>query len=122
MTDGGNPPGSGKPWGGRFTAGADPAAEAFTSSLAFDRRLWLHDIRGSAAWARGLERAGLIDAAEGAGFWKLVSRVIVENEASRALLRSLGFREVGTYRRHGKLDGEWRDCVIVELLLGEAAL
>ena len=64
MTDGGNPPGSGKPWGGRFTAGADPAAEAFTSSLSFDRRLWLHDIRGSAAWARGLERAGLIDESE----------------------------------------------------------
>lgn len=25
------------------------------------------------------------------------------------------------YRRHGKLDGEWRDCVVVERLLGEAA-
>ena len=64
----------------------------------------------------------LIDAAEGAGFWKLVSRVIVENDASRSLLRSLGFREVGTYERHAKLDGEWRDAVIVEKLLGEAAL
>jgi hypothetical protein len=28
---------------------------------------------------------------------------------------------VGIYRRHGKLDAEWRDCVIVEKLLGEAA-
>jgi L-amino acid N-acyltransferase YncA len=28
---------------------------------------------------------------------------------------------VGTYRRHGKLDGAWRDVVIVERLLGEAA-
>jgi phosphinothricin acetyltransferase len=28
---------------------------------------------------------------------------------------------VGTYRRHGKLEGVWRDCVIVERLLGEAA-
>jgi hypothetical protein len=27
-------------------------------------------------------------------------------------------REVGVYRRHGKLDGLWRDCVIVEKLLG----
>jgi L-amino acid N-acyltransferase YncA len=34
----------------------------------------------------------------------------------------LGFREVGTYQRHGKLDGTWRDCVIVERLLGEAAV
>ena len=28
-----------------------------------------------------------------------------------------GFRVVGVYQRHGKLDGEWRDCVIVERLL-----
>jgi L-amino acid N-acyltransferase YncA len=51
------------------------------------------------------------------GWWKLVSRVFPENEASRALCRALGFREVGIYRRHARLDGEWRDCVIVELLL-----
>ena len=77
-----------------------------------------------AARGRGAGRVAmeaLIDAAEAAGFWKLVSRVIVENVASRALLRALGFREVGTYERHGKLDGEWRDTVIVEKLLGEAA-
>jgi phosphinothricin acetyltransferase len=55
------------------------------------------------------------------GFWKLISRIFPENEASRGLCRRLGFREVGIYRRHGKLDGEWRDTVIVERLLGEAA-
>ena len=53
------------------------------------------------------------------GYWKLVSRVFPENEASLALCRALGFREVGTYRSHAQLDGEWRDCVIVELLLWE---
>jgi phosphinothricin acetyltransferase len=63
---------------------------------------------------------GLIAECEKRGFWKLVSRIFPENTASRALCRRLGFREVGIYRRHGKLDGEWRDCVIVELLLGEA--
>lgn len=61
--------------------------------------------------------AALLDAAESAGLWKLVSRVFVENVASRALLRSLGFREVGIYEKHGKLDGVWRDCVIVERLI-----
>jgi L-amino acid N-acyltransferase YncA len=30
-------------------------------------------------------------------------------------------REVGVERRHGRLEGEWRDCVPVERLLGEAA-
>jgi phosphinothricin acetyltransferase len=59
----------------------------------------------------------LIDCAEKAGYWKLVSRVFPENQASRRLIRSLGFREVGTYRKHGKLEGVWRDVIIVELLL-----
>ncbi len=59
----------------------------------------------------------LIDAAARAGFWKLLSRIFPENVASRSLVRELGFREVGAYRRHAKLDGEWRDVVIVERLL-----
>jgi phosphinothricin acetyltransferase len=65
--------------------------------------------------------AALIGELEGRGYWKLVSRIFPENEASLALCRSLGFRQVGTYRRHAKLDGVWRDVVIVELLLGDAA-
>jgi L-amino acid N-acyltransferase YncA len=59
----------------------------------------------------------LMDEAKKAGFWKLVSRVFPENAASRALLRELGFREVGIYERHGQLHGTWRDVVIVERLL-----
>jgi len=61
---------------------------------------------------------GLIVECKARGFWKLVSRVFPENEASRRMLARLGFREVGIYRRHGRLDGEWRDCVIVEPLIG----
>ena len=64
-----------------------------------------------------LAMAALIEAAETAGFWRLVSRVFVENTASRRLLQSLGFREVGVYIRHARLDGVWRDVVIVERLL-----
>ncbi len=59
----------------------------------------------------------LLRAAEAAGFWKLVSRVFPENTASRSLISSLGFREVGVYKNHGRLDGVWRDVVIVERLL-----
>jgi L-amino acid N-acyltransferase YncA len=59
----------------------------------------------------------LIAAAEQQGFWKLISRVFVENSASRALLRSAGFREVGTYEKHAKLDGIWRDVIVVERLI-----
>ncbi len=59
----------------------------------------------------------LIVAAETVGIWKLVSRVFVDNVASRTLLRSLGFREVGIYEKHARLDGVWRDVVIVERLI-----
>ena len=61
----------------------------------------------------------LVMACEARGFWKLLSRVFPENVASRALCRSTGFREVGIYHRHARLDGVWRDCVIVERLIGE---
>jgi len=53
------------------------------------------------------------------GFWKILSRIFPENTASLGLHERCGFRVVGVYRRHGKLDGEWRDCVIVEKLLDE---
>lgn len=59
----------------------------------------------------------LIEEAAKVGFWKLLSRVFVENKASLALLRSVGFREVGVHEKHGKLDGVWRDVVAVERLL-----
>jgi L-amino acid N-acyltransferase YncA len=64
-----------------------------------------------------LAMAALIDAAEAAGFWKLVSRVFPENAASLRLIERLGFRRVGTYEKHGRLDGVWRDVVIVERLI-----
>src|SRR3712207_486526 len=74
--------------------------------------------RGSRGRGAGrLAMEALITASERAGFWKLLSRVFVENTASRNLLRSLGFREVGIYEKHAQLDGVWRDVVIVERLL-----
>jgi phosphinothricin acetyltransferase len=71
--------------------------------------------RGKGAGKLALE--ALIEAAEVAGYWKILSRVFPENSASRRLIAKLGFREVGTYQKHGKLDGEWRDVVIVERLI-----
>lgn len=72
-------------------------------------------VRGHGAGRRVME--ALLCEAEQAGFWKLLSRVFVENTASRTLLRRLGFREVGIYEQHAQLDGVWRDVVIVERLL-----
>ncbi len=61
----------------------------------------------------------LLDAVKPAGIWKLVSRIFVENDASRRLMTSMGFREVGIYEKHARLDGQWRDVVIVERLIPE---
>jgi len=73
------------------------------------------DARGTGAGRAALE--GLIRAYAERGFWKIVSRIFPENTASIRLHERCGFRVVGVYRRHGKLEGEWRDCVIVERLL-----
>jgi L-amino acid N-acyltransferase YncA len=61
----------------------------------------------------------VIEEARRLGYWKLVSRAFLFNEASRALCRRAGFREVGIYQRHAQLDGRWLDVVIVERLLPE---
>ncbi|MBM2826958.1 MAG: argH [Dehalococcoidia bacterium] len=49
-----------KPWSGRFTKPTEKSAEAFTASIAFDRRLAPYDIAGSIAHARMLGRQGII--------------------------------------------------------------
>jgi len=71
--------------------------------------------RGTGAGRAALE--ALCRAYAERGFWKIVSRIFPENVASLVLHERCGFRVVGVYHRHGKLDGEWRDCVIVERLL-----
>jgi L-amino acid N-acyltransferase YncA len=63
--------------------------------------------------------AALVDAARESGLWKLMSRVFPENRASLNLMARMGFEDIGTHKNHGKLDGEWRDCVIVERLIPE---
>jgi L-amino acid N-acyltransferase YncA len=59
--------------------------------------------------------------AEARGLHKLIGRMFATNVASRELARAAGFREIGLERRHGRIDGEWRDTVPVERLLGAAA-
>ena len=99
---------------------------AFASTSSYRARECYAGIAETSVYvARSFRRRGagsfallaLIQAAQQAGFWKLVSRIFPENVASRGLVRELGFREVGLYEKHGQLDGQWRDVVIVERLL-----
>jgi L-amino acid N-acyltransferase YncA len=110
----------------------DGRVSAFASAFGYRPRRCYDGVREFSVYVsrdargKGLGRIALealFAAARSRGDWKLLSRVFPENRASLKLLKSLGFREVGTYVRHAKLDGEWRDVVIVEKLLdqGEAA-
>src|ERR1700687_1069089 len=51
-----------KLWGGRFDKASDETIEAFTASLPFDRRMALHDVRGSIAHVRMLGHCNIIPA------------------------------------------------------------
>ena len=73
-----------------------------------------------AARGHGLGRA-LLEALEARAaaldYWKLTGKLFTDNEASAALVRGCGWREVGLHLRHGRLDGAWRDVLVVERLL-----
>ena len=108
--------------------GAGEGVVAFAASFPYSARPCYAGVGEYSVYAarahrgRGAGRAALlalIEAARAAGLHKLTSRIFPENKASRALMKALGFAEIGVHRRHGRLDGEWRDCVIVELLIEE---
>ena len=73
-----------------------------------------------AARGRGVGRQlveALAEAARAQGGYKLIGKLFLTNKASMRLVARCGFREVGVHRRHGRLDGEWRDVLLVERLL-----
>ena len=76
------------------------------------------DARGAGLGSRLFE--ALAGEAERSGYWKIVGGLFPENAASVALCRAAGCREVGVFMRHSRLDGEWRDVLYVERLLGAA--
>ena len=76
----------------------------------------------ASARGRGIGAAlleALIESCEAAGIWTIQSGIFPENEASLALHRTHGFREVGRRERiaqmpYGPYAGRWRDVVFVE--------
>lgn len=53
-----------KLWGGRYEVETDALMHQLNQSIGFDARLWREDIKGSVAWANGLQKAGLLTAEE----------------------------------------------------------
>ena len=56
----------------------------------------------------------LVEQAEQAGIWTVQTGIFPENTASVALHERCGFCVVGVRERLGRLDGEWRDVLLLE--------
>ena len=70
------------------------------------------DTRGTGVGRQLLE--ALISASEQNGIWTLQAVMFPQNIASVALHQSCGFLEVGRRERIGKLNGVWRDTILLE--------
>ena len=77
-----------------------------------------NDARGSGVGGALLEQ--LISESEANDIWTLQASIFPENTASLSLHKSCGFREVGRRERIGKMNGVWRDTVLLERRSGVA--
>ena len=56
----------------------------------------------------------LVKESEHCGVWTLQAGIFPENAPSIAVHKSCGFREIGRRERPGKLNGVWRDVILLE--------
>ncbi len=68
--------------------------------------------RGQGVGRRLLEE--LIASTEAAGIWTIEAGMFPENDGSIRLHERVGFEVVGRRKRLGKLDGVWRDVILLE--------
>ena len=108
----------------RFVAELDGEAAGWIAVVPYSSRAVYRGVGEESVYVaehargRGVGRAllsTLIESAREGGLWTLQAGVFPENEASIALHRVHGFREVGTRERIGELGGVWRDVVLLEL-------
>jgi L-amino acid N-acyltransferase YncA len=59
------------------------------------------------------------NAARERGFYKLMGRLMADNEPARKLCQLMGWKEVGVHEKHGKLGNEWHDLLLVEHMIPE---
>lgn len=111
-----------------LVAEAEGRVVGWAATAPHSPRAWLAGVAEVAicveppAQGRGVGARLLADLAEratAAGLHKLLGRVLPGSAAAAALFAGAGFREAGLLRRHVRHDGAWRDCLLVELLLGD---
>jgi L-amino acid N-acyltransferase YncA len=69
------------------------------------------------SWSQGVGKGllkALVAASEAAGIWTLQGSIFPENQASLALHKACGFRQVGRRERVARLDDRWRDTILLE--------
>lgn len=71
-----------------------------------------NDVQGKGLGTALLDR--LIGESEQQNIWTLQAGIFPENKASVKLHEKMGFRIVGTREKIGKMDGQWRDVVLME--------
>ncbi len=94
-------------------AALSPVSDRCVYGGVAENSIYIHpDAQGRGVGRALLER--LIASAEAAGIWTLQTGIFPENAASIALHQRCGFRIVGTRERIGRLDGVWRDTLLLE--------
>ena len=110
----------------RFVAEVDGEVVGWIAVVPYSRRAVYRGVGEESVYVaerargRGAGRAlleAVIESARNGGLWTLQAGIFTDNGASLALHRALGFREVGIRERIGRLDGVWRDVVLLELRL-----
>jgi L-amino acid N-acyltransferase YncA len=110
----------------RFVAELDREVAGWCAVVPYSRRAVYRGVGEESVYVaaqargRGAGRAlleAVIASARAGGLWTLQAGIFPDNVASLELHRALGFREVGVRERIGRLDGVWRDVVLLELRL-----
>ena len=110
----------------RFVAELDGEVAGWCAVVPYSRRAAYRGVGEESVYVaerargRGVGRAlleAVVESARAGGLWTLQAGIFPENGASLALHRALGFREVGVRKRMGRLNGTWRDVILLELRL-----
>ena len=110
----------------RFVAELDGEVVGWAAVVPYSRRAVYRGVGEESVYVaerargRGVGRAlleAVIESARDGGVWTLQAGIFPDNLASLELHRRLGFREVGIRERIGRLNGVWRDVILLELRL-----